>query len=164
VKYYQYLAIVAQSRQNIRLKAKSSKHYTYLGTTPSRPRHCMVTFFPGLAGEVNNLRPATDRWPLIFKDHVPEHSALGRRRALRPQSQQVSVRDGHSACNRDPTMQLTKVTGIPKMEHTKLPCGTQNRFGSGTRNADITISDSAPDSPQMVPLTGIGVGGKVRPR
>ena len=33
---------------------------------------------------------------------------------------------------------------------------------SGTRNADITITDNASDSPQMVPLTGIGVGGKVR--
>jgi uncharacterized repeat protein (TIGR03803 family) len=32
---------------------------------------------------------------------------------------------------------------------------------SGTRNADITITDNAPNSPQMVPLTGIGVGGKV---
>jgi uncharacterized repeat protein (TIGR03803 family) len=32
---------------------------------------------------------------------------------------------------------------------------------SGTRNADVTITDTAPGSPQMVPLTGIGVGGKV---
>jgi uncharacterized repeat protein (TIGR03803 family) len=32
---------------------------------------------------------------------------------------------------------------------------------SGTRNADVTITDNAPGSPQMVPLTGIGVGGKV---
>jgi hypothetical protein len=31
----------------------------------------------------------------------------------------------------------------------------------GTLNADVTITDDAPNSPQMVPLTGIGVGGKV---
>lgn len=34
--------------------------------------------------------------------------------------------------------------------------------GAGMRNAAVTITDNAPDSPQMVPLTGIGVGGKVR--
>ena len=34
---------------------------------------------------------------------------------------------------------------------------------TGTLNADVTISDNAPDSPQMVPVTGIGVGGKIRP-
>jgi hypothetical protein len=28
----------------------------------------------------------------------------------------------------------------------------------------VTITDNASDSPQMVPLTGIGVGGKVRPK
>ena len=33
-----------------------------------------------------------------------------------------------------------------------------------TLSADVTITDNAPDSPQMVPLTGIGVGGKVRPK
>jgi Protein of unknown function (DUF1573) len=32
---------------------------------------------------------------------------------------------------------------------------------SGMRNANLTITDNAPDSPEMVPLTGIGVGGKV---
>jgi uncharacterized repeat protein (TIGR03803 family) len=36
--------------------------------------------------------------------------------------------------------------------------------GSGMLNADVTITDNAPDSPQMVPLTGVGVGGKVRPK
>jgi hypothetical protein len=35
---------------------------------------------------------------------------------------------------------------------------------TGTLNADVTITDNAPDSPQMVPITGIGVGGKVRPK
>ena len=35
---------------------------------------------------------------------------------------------------------------------------------TGTLNADVTITDNAPDSPQMVPLTGIGVGGKVKLR
>ena len=35
---------------------------------------------------------------------------------------------------------------------------------TGTLSADVTITDNAPDSPQMVPLTGIGVGGKVRLR
>jgi hypothetical protein len=30
--------------------------------------------------------------------------------------------------------------------------------GTGERNAAVTITDNAPDSPQMVPLTGIGVG------
>ena len=35
---------------------------------------------------------------------------------------------------------------------------------TGTINADVTITDNASDSPQMVPLTGIGVGGKVRPK
>jgi len=35
---------------------------------------------------------------------------------------------------------------------------------SGTLNADVTISDNASNNPQMVPLTGISVGGKVRPR
>jgi hypothetical protein len=32
---------------------------------------------------------------------------------------------------------------------------------TGTRNAAVTITDNAPNSPQMVPLTGVGVGGKV---
>ena len=32
---------------------------------------------------------------------------------------------------------------------------------TGTLTADVTITDNAPDSPQMVPLTGIGVGGRV---
>jgi uncharacterized repeat protein (TIGR03803 family) len=32
---------------------------------------------------------------------------------------------------------------------------------SGMRTADVTITDSAPDSPEMVPLAGVGVGGKV---
>jgi hypothetical protein len=31
----------------------------------------------------------------------------------------------------------------------------------GIRNANLTITDNAPDSPQMVSLTGIGVGGRV---
>ena len=35
---------------------------------------------------------------------------------------------------------------------------------AGTLSADVSITDNAPDSPQMVPLTGIGVGGKVRLR
>ena len=35
---------------------------------------------------------------------------------------------------------------------------------TGTLSADVTIADNAPDSPQIVPLTGIGVGGKVRPK
>jgi sugar lactone lactonase YvrE len=33
---------------------------------------------------------------------------------------------------------------------------------TGTLSADVTITDNASDSPQMVPLTGIGVGGRVR--
>ncbi len=33
--------------------------------------------------------------------------------------------------------------------------------GSGTRSADVTITDNAPNTPQMVALTGIGVGGPV---
>jgi len=33
---------------------------------------------------------------------------------------------------------------------------------TGTLTAAVTITDNAPDSPQVVPLTGIGVGGKVR--
>ena len=37
-------------------------------------------------------------------------------------------------------------------------------IGSGMRNADLTITDSVPTSPQMVPLTGIGVGGKGKPK
>jgi uncharacterized repeat protein (TIGR03803 family) len=37
-------------------------------------------------------------------------------------------------------------------------------IGSGMRTADVAITDNAPDSPQMVPLTGVGVGGKVRPK
>ena len=32
---------------------------------------------------------------------------------------------------------------------------------TGTLTAAVTITDNAPDSPQVVPLTGIGVGGKV---
>lgn len=32
---------------------------------------------------------------------------------------------------------------------------------SGARNVDVSISDSGPGSPRTVPLTGIGVGGKV---
>ena len=36
--------------------------------------------------------------------------------------------------------------------------------GSGTRTAALTITDDALHSPQMVPLTGVGVGGKVRLR
>jgi hypothetical protein len=36
--------------------------------------------------------------------------------------------------------------------------------GTGTRTAAVTITDNAPDSPQSVPLTGIGVGGRVRPK
>ncbi len=35
---------------------------------------------------------------------------------------------------------------------------------TGALSADVTITDNASDSPQAVPLTGIGVGGKVRPR
>jgi uncharacterized repeat protein (TIGR03803 family) len=35
---------------------------------------------------------------------------------------------------------------------------------TGTLTAAVTITDNASDSPQTVPLTGIGVGGKVRPR
>ena len=35
---------------------------------------------------------------------------------------------------------------------------------TGTLNADVAITDNALDSPQMVPLTGFGVGGKVRLR
>ncbi len=34
-------------------------------------------------------------------------------------------------------------------------------MGIGMRTAAITITDNAPTSPQMVPLTGLGVGGKV---
>ena len=37
-------------------------------------------------------------------------------------------------------------------------------IGSGTRMAAVSISDSVPTSPQMVPLTGSAVGGKVKPR
>jgi hypothetical protein len=33
--------------------------------------------------------------------------------------------------------------------------------GVGTRTANVTITDNAVDSPQMISLTGIGVGGKV---
>ncbi len=32
---------------------------------------------------------------------------------------------------------------------------------TGTLSADVTITDNAPDSPQIVPLSGIGVGGRV---
>ena len=32
--------------------------------------------------------------------------------------------------------------------------------GAGTLNADVTLTDNAPDSPQNVPLTGVGVSGK----
>ena len=35
---------------------------------------------------------------------------------------------------------------------------------SGTVNADVTITDNAGNNPQMVQLTGISVGGRVRPR
>ena len=35
---------------------------------------------------------------------------------------------------------------------------------TGTLSADVTITDNASNSPQMVPLTGVGVGGKVRLR
>jgi sugar lactone lactonase YvrE len=35
---------------------------------------------------------------------------------------------------------------------------------TGTLSAAVTITDNAPDSPQSVALTGIGVGGKVRPK
>jgi sugar lactone lactonase YvrE len=35
---------------------------------------------------------------------------------------------------------------------------------TGTLSAAVTITDNAPDSPQNVPMTGIGVGGKVRPK
>ncbi len=35
---------------------------------------------------------------------------------------------------------------------------------TGTLSADVTITDNAADSPQMVLLTGIGLGGKVRPK
>ncbi len=35
---------------------------------------------------------------------------------------------------------------------------------AGNLTAAVTITDNAPDSPQMIPLTGIGGGGKVRPR
>jgi uncharacterized repeat protein (TIGR03803 family) len=34
----------------------------------------------------------------------------------------------------------------------------------GMLQADVTITDDAPDSPQNVPLTGIGVSGKPRPK
>lgn len=36
--------------------------------------------------------------------------------------------------------------------------------GSGMRNAAVTVTDNAPDSPEMLPLSGIGVGGKARPK
>ena len=35
---------------------------------------------------------------------------------------------------------------------------------AGNLSAAVTITDNAPDSPQSIPLTGIGVGGKVRLR
>jgi hypothetical protein len=35
---------------------------------------------------------------------------------------------------------------------------------TGTLNAAVTITDNAPNSPQMVPLTGVGVGGRVQPK
>ncbi len=37
-------------------------------------------------------------------------------------------------------------------------------LGNGTRTAAITIVDNGTGSPQSVPMTGIGVGGKVRPK
>ncbi|MGH8377725.1 MAG: hypothetical protein ACRER7_02120, partial [Gammaproteobacteria bacterium] len=32
--------------------------------------------------------------------------------------------------------------------------------GAGTLNADVSVTDNAPGSPQNVPLTGVGVSGK----
>ena len=36
--------------------------------------------------------------------------------------------------------------------------------GTGQRTANVTITDNAPDSPQMVPLTGMGVSGRRPPK
>jgi hypothetical protein len=52
------------------------------------------------------------------------------------------------------------VSGIQPGDHCNITVVFSPQ-GSGTRNASVVISDNAPGSPQMIPLTGVGVGGKV---